>query len=77
VDAVFDSTHIWSARWVSCPDRKKLDEFESSLVNQMSIDAGGNMAFLATSRVNLHLTQERWPEIIFHETREHAVKLND
>lgn len=77
VDAVFESTSIWSARWVSCPDHKKLEEFESALVNQMSIDAGGNMAFLATSRVNLNLTQERWPEIVFHETREHAARPAD
>ncbi len=77
VDAVFESTTIWSARWVSCEDRKKLDEFSNNLVNNMSVDAGGNLAYLATSRVNLQLTQERWPDIVFHETREHAVKLND
>jgi peptide chain release factor 3 len=34
------------------------------------------MAYLATSGVNLRLTQERWPQVVFHETREHAVKLN-
>ncbi|GGY20646.1 peptide chain release factor 3 [Paludibacterium paludis] len=77
VDAVFESTSIWSARWVSCEDRKKLEEFENNLVNNMAIDAGGNLAYLATSRVNLQLAQERWPQIVFHETREHAVKLND
>ncbi|HFC3387637.1 TPA: peptide chain release factor [Neisseria gonorrhoeae] len=27
------------------------------------------------NRVNLGLTQERWPDIVFHETREHSVKL--
>jgi len=25
--------------------------------------------------VNLRLTQERWPKLTFHATREHAVKL--
>ncbi|KLS30078.1 hypothetical protein M721_11675, partial [Neisseria gonorrhoeae ALB_2011_03_03] len=29
----------------------------------------------ASKRVNLGLTQERWPDIVFHETREHSVKL--
>ena len=43
----------------------------------LSIDAGGNLAYLAPNRVNLGLTQERWPDIVFHETREHAVNLND
>ena len=77
VDAVFDSTSIWSARWVSCDDRRKLDEFERANSGNLSTDAGGNLAYLAPNRVNLQLTQERWPDIVFHETREHAVKLND
>ncbi|HGG8004664.1 TPA: peptide chain release factor [Neisseria meningitidis] len=29
----------------------------------------------ASERVNLGRTQERWPDIVFHETREHSVKL--
>jgi peptide chain release factor 3 len=29
--------------------------------------------YLAPSRVNLQLTLERWPDISFHETREHAL----
>jgi len=33
-------------------------------------------ADLAPNRVNLGLTQERWPDIVFHETREHAAKLS-
>ena len=77
VDAVFESTSTWSARWFTCPDRKKLDVFVKALVNNIATDAGGNLAYLAPSRVNLTLTQERWPDIVFHETREHAVKLND
>jgi peptide chain release factor 3 len=77
VEAIFESASIWSARWVSCPDRKKLEEFEKANLNNLSIDAGHNLAYLAPNRVNLQLTQERWPDIVFHETREHAVKLND
>lgn len=77
VDAAFESTQIWSARWVSAPDRKKLEEFERGLINNMATDAGGNLAYLASSRVNLQLTHERWPDIVFHETREHAVHLNE
>jgi len=75
VEAVFDSASIWSARWVSCEDKKKLAEFEKANAGNLSIDAGGNLAYLAPNRVNLNLTQERWPDIVFHETREHSVKL--
>ncbi|KUM05239.1 peptide chain release factor 3 [Chromobacterium subtsugae] len=77
VDAIFESASIWSARWFTCDDRKKLDDFVKSLQMNIATDAGGNLAYLAPNRVNLQLTQERWPDIVFHETREHAVKLND
>jgi peptide chain release factor 3 len=76
VEAVFDNTSVWAARWVSCNDRKKLEEFEKALVHNLAIDAGGNLTYLAPNRANLQLTQERWPDIVFHETREHAVNLN-
>ncbi|MBH5329300.1 peptide chain release factor 3 [Eikenella sp. S3360] len=76
VEAVFDNVSVWSARWVSCGDRKKLAEFEKANAVNLAIDAGGNLAYLAPNRVNLNLTQERWPDIVFHETREHAAKLS-
>jgi peptide chain release factor 3 len=75
VDAVFEGTSISSARWVSCDDKKMLADFENSLGHNVAYDASGNMAYLATSGVNLRLTQERWPKLTFHATREHAVKL--
>jgi peptide chain release factor 3 len=54
-----------------------LADFErSSAGHNLAHDAAGNMAYLATSGVNLRLTQERWPEVVFHATREHAAKLD-
>ena len=77
VDAVFEGTSISSARWVTCDDKKMLADFErSSAGANVAYDAAGNMAYLATSGVNLKLTQERWPNIVFHATREHAAKLD-
>ncbi len=75
VDAIFESTTIYTARWVSCDDSKMLADFEKQLVNNLARDAADSLSYMATSRVNLQLTQERWPKIIFHETREHAVTL--
>ncbi|QLI80322.1 peptide chain release factor 3 [Chitinibacter fontanus] len=75
VEAMFESTPIYTARWVSCEDTKKLADFEKNLVNNLGRDAADSLAYLATSRVNLDLTMERWPELQFHATREHAVKL--
>lgn len=77
VDAVFEGTSISSARWISCDDKKGLADFEkSSAGSNIAYDASGNMAYLATSGVNLKLTQERWPQLTFHSTREHAAKLS-
>ena len=77
VDAMFEGTSISSARWVSSDDKKALADFErSSAGANLAIDAAGNLAYLATSGVNLRLTQERWPQLTFHATREHAAKLD-
>ncbi len=76
VDAVFEGTSINTARWVSCDDRKMLADFErSSAGAYLAHDAAGNLAYLASSAVNLKLVQERWPGVTFHATREHAVKV--
>ena len=75
VDAIFDGTSITSARWVTCDDKKMLADFEKALSHNLAIDAAGNLAYLAPNNVNLRLTQERWPKVVFHTTREHAVKL--
>jgi peptide chain release factor 3 len=75
VDAMFESATISSARWVSCEDKKILGDFEKALSHNLAIDAAGNLAYLAPNNVNLRLTQERWPKVVFHDTREHAAKL--
>ena len=61
--------------FLSSDDRKALSDFESQLGHNVAYDAAGSMAYLATSNVNLRLTEERWPKLTFHATREHAVKL--
>jgi peptide chain release factor 3 len=76
VDAVFEGTSISSARWVTAEDKRMLADFEkSSAGHNLAHDAAGNLAYLASSGINLKLTQERWPQLTFHATREHAVKL--
>ncbi|TFW17865.1 peptide chain release factor 3 [Massilia arenosa] len=76
VDAIFETASISSARWVSSDDKKALADFENQLGHNVAHDAAGNLAYLATSSVNLRLTEERWPKLTFHATREHAAKLD-
>ena len=72
VDAVFEPVQVATARWIACADGKRLDEFEKKLRENLARDAAGELTYLAPTRVNLQLTQERWPEIVFHTTREQA-----
>ncbi|MDX1572177.1 MAG: peptide chain release factor 3 [Xanthomonadales bacterium] len=71
VDAVFDNIDVHTARWVRCKDRKMLAQFEEKVAEHLAYDAYDQLVYLAPSRVNLTLTQERWPDIQFLATREH------
>jgi peptide chain release factor 3 len=71
VQCVFDNVAVHAARWVTAQDERKLEEFRERAYDQLAIDHNGELVFLATSRVNLQLTRERWPDIQFHDTREH------
>jgi peptide chain release factor 3 len=72
VQCVFDTIGVYTARWVSCEDQKILAEFQQRSYENLAVDHGGALVYLAPSRVNLQLTLERWPGVTFRETREHA-----
>jgi len=71
VDCIYEPVSIYSARWVSSKDRAKLDEFRKKAHDNIAIDGGEHLTYLAPTRVNLALMEERWPDISFHATREH------
>ncbi|HEX7339376.1 MAG TPA: peptide chain release factor 3 [Rhodanobacteraceae bacterium] len=73
VDAGFENVHINTARWVECADAKMLEDFREKNAMHLAIDGAGELVYLAPTRVNLQLTQERWPDITFRATREHNV----
>lgn len=70
VEALFESVNIATARWVRCKDAKMLRDFENQLGNNLAHDAADQLVYLAPTRVNLQLTEERWPDIKFAQTRE-------
>jgi peptide chain release factor 3 len=72
VQCVFDAIGVHTARWVYCDDAKMLAEFQQRNYDNLAVDHGGALVYLAPSRVNLHLTLERWPGVTFRETREHS-----
>jgi peptide chain release factor 3 len=71
VEAIYEPVNVYTARWVDCDDPRKLEEFRKKAADQLSIDGGGYLTYLAPTRVNLALMEERWPEIEFRATREH------
>ena len=71
VDCGFESVNVQTARWVTCEDERKLDEFRKKASENLALDSAGSLTYIAPTRVNLELTMERWPEIEFHATREH------
>jgi peptide chain release factor 3 len=73
VQCVFDPVTVHTARWVEARDARKLEEFRARAHEHLALDHGGMLVYLAPSRVNLQLTLERWPDISFRETREHAL----
>src|ERR1700720_620967 len=72
VQCVFEPVTLYTARWVDSADAPKLEEFRSRAQQHLALDHSGALVYLAPSRVNLELTVERWPGIIFRKTREHA-----
>jgi peptide chain release factor 3 len=71
VECRFENVNVATARWVTCDDDKKLEEFKKKAQDNLAIDGGSNLTYIAPTRVNLELTMERWPDIEFHSTFEH------
>ena len=71
VDAIYEPITVQSARWVDCKDSVKLAEFRKKAHDNLAIDGGGYLTYLAPTRVNLSLMEDRWPEVEFRATREH------
>ena len=72
VEAIFEQVQVATARWVYCDDERKLEEFRDKNATNLALDAAGQLVYLAPSRVNLQLAQERAPAVEFKATREHA-----
>ncbi|MEO0573847.1 MAG: peptide chain release factor 3 [Pseudomonadota bacterium] len=70
VECQFESVNVYSARWVHCSDPKMLDEFRRKAHDNLAVDHSDALVYVAPTRVNLQLTEERWPDVEFRATRE-------
>ncbi len=70
VDAVYEPSRYNVARWITCDDPAKMDDFEKNNRSNIARDAEGAKAFLTTSDWQLEYAMKDWPDMEFYKTRE-------
>jgi len=70
VEAIVEPTQVQLARWVMCDEEKELKKFREKAHDNLAEDGDGQLVYLAPTRVNLSLTEERHPAVKFLATRE-------
>ncbi len=70
VDADYVATDFQVARWITSDNEKKMAEFRRLFESNLAEDGDGFLTYLAPSAWKLNYTEEQWPEIVFHKTRE-------
>lgn len=71
VNCQFEAVNVATARWIEAADEKALKNFTDKNQSNLAYDHYGQLVYVAPSRVNLNLTQERFPDIKFNATRDH------
>ena len=71
VDCQFEPVTVATARWVESADEATEQKFRDKAHDNLAIDQGGLLVYIAPTRVNLDLAMEKWPDVRFRATREH------
>jgi peptide chain release factor 3 len=66
----FDASEFQLARWLSAPDRKKLDAFLEANRSAIAEDLDGDVVYLARSQFHLDYTRERAAGIAFTDVKD-------
>ena len=72
VECVFEPVQVYCARWVTGSDDKLFKAFVDKNETRIAKDHYGDLVYLASSSVNLSMTQERHPDVRFLDTKEHG-----
>ncbi len=70
VSCIFEAVNVNTARWVQ-GEQSEIDKFLKKVQDNVAYDAANELVYIAPTRVNLTLIQERWPSLQFVATREH------
>lgn len=71
VEALYEPVSVHTARWVEAEDPKAIEKLKAKVPENLAIDGGAYLSYLAPTRVNLSLIEERHPDVRFLATREH------
>ena len=69
-DCVFEANNTLTVRWIT-GEADDIAELRRRHADRLALDGGGCLAYLAPTRANLALAEERWPRLHFAATREH------
>lgn len=69
VDCVYTPASVHTVRWLTGKPAD-LADFQRKNARYCALDAANALAYLASSRVNLQLTEEKWSQLEFCSTRE-------
>jgi peptide chain release factor 3 len=70
LDIDFETPEFSLARWIACPDRKKLDEFVQANYSSVADDLDGDRVFMARNQFILDYTRERSPGLVFTDIKD-------
>ncbi|MEX1237999.1 MAG: EF-Tu/IF-2/RF-3 family GTPase, partial [Pseudomonadales bacterium] len=70
VECSYEAVNVSTARWIECDDNKMLEDFRRKAETNLAVDGAGHLTYLAPTRVNLSVMEERWPDVRFRATRE-------
>jgi peptide chain release factor 3 len=70
IEIGFEVSEFQLARWIACPDRKKLDDFVKANSSGIAEDLDGDLVFMARNQFYLDYTRERAPGIAFTDIKD-------
>jgi peptide chain release factor 3 len=70
VSCLFEPVQLATVRWVESDDPKKIERLRDKVYEHLAVDGDGLLVYVAPTRVNLGLAEERHPDVRFLSTRE-------
>ena len=70
LDIGYDTPEFSLARWIACPDSKKLDDFVQANYSSVAEDLDGDRVFMARNQFILDYTAERAPGVVFTDIKD-------